>query len=67
MNKSVVIRLVWDRRNPEEVKAAEAKFREHVRGGWLAYYLDANKERVQVFVFNPDLGEVFLIPLVEGG
>ncbi len=63
----VIIRLAWDREDQEEVKRAEAKFKEYVRSGWLAFYLNADKEKVQIFSFNPDVEEVFLIPIVEGG
>ncbi|MDQ1281423.1 MAG: hypothetical protein QG670_2688 [Thermoproteota archaeon] len=65
--ESAIIRLSWNRNDLEEVKMAEAKFKEYVRSGWLAYYLNVDKEKVQIFSFNPDLEEVFLIPLVEGG
>lgn len=65
--ESVVIRLAWNGKDQEEVKRAEAKFKEYVRSGWLAYYLNEDKEKVQIFSFNPDIEEVFLIPLVEGG
>jgi hypothetical protein len=61
------VRLVWDKRNQEEVKLTEEKFRKYVQSGWMAYSVNIDKEKVQLFDFNPDLEEIFLIPLVEGG
>lgn len=65
--ESVIIKLVWNRRNQEEVKLAEEKFKKYIRSGWMAYSINADREKVQIFTFNPALKEIFLIPLVEGG
>lgn len=65
--ESVIIKLVWNRRNQEEVKLAEEKFKKNIRSGWMAYSINADREKVQIFTFNPALKEIFLIPLVEGG
>lgn len=61
------VRMVWNRQNPEEVELAEKRFNDYIRSGWMAYTVNADKKKVQLFNFNPDLKEIFFIPLEEGG
>jgi hypothetical protein len=62
-----MIRLSWDKENPEEVKLAERKFKEYIRRGLIAFGITADNGKTQIFTFNPELKEIFLIPIVEGG
>lgn len=62
-----VIKITWNKENPEEVRLAEEKFIEYTRQGWIAFSTTADGRRMQIFTFNPELKEVLLVLLVEGG
>ena len=61
------VKLTWNKRNQEEVRMAEKSFNEYIRSSWMAYCVNVDQRKIQIFTFNPDLEEIFLIPLEEGG
>ncbi|MFB0504950.1 MAG: hypothetical protein ACETWE_14120 [Candidatus Bathyarchaeia archaeon] len=62
-----MITLSWDREDPEEIASAEKMFIKYTRKGWLAFQVTSDNRKRQVFSFDPKLGSVQLVPLVEGG
>ena len=61
------ITLSWDKGDPEETASAEKVFTKYIRKGWLAFHVTSDNRKRQVFSFDPELGRVQLVPLVEGG
>jgi len=61
------ITLSWDKGDPEETASAEKVFTKYIRKGWLAFHVTSDNRNRQVFSFDPELGRVQLVPLVEGG
>lgn len=62
-------RIVWDKRNPEEVDNARATF-DRMRGkGYLAYAVDpANAEKgAQLTAFDPGAEKIIFAPAHRGG
>jgi len=62
-----MVTLSWDKEDPEEIASAEKMFIKYTRKGWLAFQVTSDKRKRQVFSFDPKLGSVQLVPLVEGG
>jgi len=63
--KGANIILAWDRGDPEDVEKAESFFAELTRQGWLAARRENKLQRV--LTFKPEYGELWFIPLSEGG
>ena len=59
------IRLIWERGDGEDVEKARAFFVKLTRQGWLAARRDGEYKRV--LEFKSDYGELWFIPLSEGG
>jgi len=62
-----MITLSWDKEDPEETASAQKMFIKYIRRGWLAFQVTSDNRKRQVFSFDPELGKVQLVPLVEGG
>lgn len=62
-----MITLSWDKEDPAEIASAEKMFTKYIRKGWLAFQVTSDNRKRQVFSFDPKLGSVQLVPLVEGG
>lgn len=62
-----MITLSWNKEDPEEVASVENMFKEYTRKGWLAFALTLDNRKKQLFSFDPELGRIQLVPLVEGG
>ena len=62
-----MITLSWDKEDTEEIASAEEMFIKYIRKGWLAFQVTSDNRKRQVFSFDPELGRVQLVPLVEGG
>lgn len=62
-----MITLTWDKEDPEETASAQKMFTKYIRSGWLAFHVTSDNRKRQVFSFDPELGKVQLVPLVEGG
>jgi len=62
-----MITLSWDKEDPEEIASAGKMFIKYTRKGWLAFQVTSDNRKRQVFSFDPKLGSVQLVPLVEGG
>lgn len=58
-------RMIWDINDPSEIREAHSIFSRYVRQGWIAAVRDEELKRV--LVFKSDYGEIWFIPLVEGG
>lgn len=65
--KGRIFRISWNKNSAEEIASAEKKFKELIRQGWFAFTVKAGNKKVQIFDFNPEHEEIFLIPLTEGG
>ena len=59
------LRLIWQKGNAEEARAAET-FKEYVSRGWLAVG-EASGIKKQIFAFNPSFDRIVLSPLMVGG
>ncbi len=59
------IRLVWESGDKEDVERARKFFVELTRQGWLAARRDGEYKRV--LEFKADYGELWFIPISEGG
>jgi hypothetical protein len=59
------IRLTWESSNGRDVNEAREFFSRQTRQGWLA--ARRNSEYKRVLEFNPEHGELWFIPLSEGG
>lgn len=56
-------RLVWDRRNPDEVREAAQKYAELVEDGYTAYVATSDGSRGhRIDMFDPALEEVVMVP-----
>ena len=62
-------RLVWDRRFPDQLKEAQAKFYELIKKGYLisAVSQDGKKEERLLHRFDPYAEELICTPAVAGG
>jgi len=59
------IRLTWVCEDGEDVERARELFMKFTRQGWLAARRDGEYKRV--LEFRPDYGELWFIPISEGG
>ncbi len=55
-------RVVWDRRDPGQVREAHAKFTELMQRGYTAYAVVRGKRSHKLDHFNPSLEEVLFVP-----
>jgi hypothetical protein len=58
-------RLIWDINNPNETRDAQDIFFKYVKQGWIAAVREDELKRV--LKFNSSYGEIWFIPLAEGG
>ena len=58
-------RMIWDINNPTEVREARETFFKFVKQGWIAAV--RGEELKRVLKFSSSYGEIWFIPLVEGG
>jgi hypothetical protein len=59
------VKLIWNTIDAEDIEEAEAFFVKLTKQGWLALKFEGKYSRVVEFI--PDLGELWFIPLSEGG
>ena len=59
------IRLTWETDNVEDIEKARDFFSGLTRQGWLAVRSDGESKRV--LDFRPEYGELWFIPIAEGG
>jgi len=59
------IRLTWESGDEEDVERAKELFMKLTRQGWLAARRDGEYRRV--LEFRPEYGELWFIPISEGG
>jgi hypothetical protein len=57
--------MIWDIEDPEDVKKAYDTFLQYVKQGWIAAIRDKDLKRV--LEFQAEYGELWFIPLAEGG
>ena len=58
-------RMIWDINDPNEIREARNTFFKYVKQGWLAVVHEEELKRV--LKFSSSYGEIWFIPLVEGG
>ncbi len=59
------IKIVWDPNDSEDIEIAREFFSNQTRQGWLAAVRHAEYHRI--LEFNSEIGELWFIPLSEGG
>jgi hypothetical protein len=57
----------WDKRQPETVEAAAARFAEHVTPGRMAFRLDGPGQTRLIKQFDATAPEILIVPAVQGG
>lgn len=60
-------RVTWRMEDPEEISRAEELFKKYLMKGWIAYTVTSDKRKIQIFIFNPELNEIVLVPVISGG
>lgn len=61
-------RVVWDRRNPDEVKDAYKTFNELLEKGYRAYATNSDGSKGhEISEFNPGLEEIIMVPATVPG
>ena len=62
-------KLIWDPTDDSDVKRARKEFNQALREGLVAYKQVArvSKVRKEIRRFDPNLGEVLLVPQLVGG
>jgi len=63
--EGVRIRVTWESQNEEDVRKAGEFFANLTKQGWLA--ARKNGEYRRVLEFTPKYGELWYIPIAEGG
>jgi hypothetical protein len=58
-------RMIWDINDPNEIWEARNTFFEYVKQGWIAAVREGELKRV--LKFSSSYGEIWFIPLAEGG
>ncbi len=56
---------MWDPRDSEDIETAMEFFLNQTRQGWLAAVYHAEYQRI--LEFDSEYGELWFIPLIEGG
>ena len=56
--------LVWEKENDEDVEKAKMYFNKLTKQGWLA---TKSERKLRILEFKPEYGELWFIPLSEGG
>ncbi len=68
MDENGDTRLQWNRKNPEEVDAARARFNQLKHRGYLAYKVDASGRQGEVLdAFDPNEQRIIMAPQMVGG
>jgi hypothetical protein len=57
--------MIWDINDPNEIWEARNTFFEYVKQGWIAAVREGELKRV--LKFSSSYGEIWFIPLAEGG
>lgn len=58
----------WSPESPSEVQAAQDKFDQYIKQGFIASKIvDRGKRGVPVTKFDPDAEEIFMLELADGG
>ena len=57
--------IIWDIEDPEDAKKAYDAFLQYIKQGWIAAIRDEELKRV--LEFQAKYGELWFIPLAEGG
>lgn len=62
-------RLVWDKRFPDQMKEAQAKFYELIKKGYTIFAVnkDGSRSHRKLFRFEPDAEELLAVPMITGG
>ena len=63
--EGITKKLTWQSEDEEDVNRALEFFRKLTRQGWLA--VKKNDEYKRVLEFRPEYGELWFMPIVEGG
>jgi len=62
------IMIRWDIKNKRDIEEARRFFKDLTSQGWLATYISKeNGKRRRALEFTPTQGELYFIPLSEGG
>lgn len=57
----------WDPKLPETVREAEARFRENLTPGRMAFRLDGPGQSRPIREFDAKAPEILLVPAIQGG
>lgn len=61
-------KLIWDRKNEDEVEAAKEMFKKLRKKGYLAYTVTKDGSKGEVIKdFDPDAEKIILSPPIAGG
>lgn len=60
-----MIQITWKVNDADDVEKARRYYMRLTRQGWLAAVREAEMRRI--IEFKPEYGELFFIPLAEGG
>jgi hypothetical protein len=63
--KAAEIKITWEKEDKAETEKAKKFFEKMTRQGWIAAVHDGELRRI--LEFTPKYGEMWFIPLVEGG
>jgi hypothetical protein len=68
LNQNGDDRVIWDRREPSEVKEAYKKFKELLTKGYVAYAATSDgRKGHKITEFDPGLEEIILVPHTKPG
>jgi hypothetical protein len=59
------VRVTWEIKDEDDVDRARRYFTKLTNQGWIA--ATRNDEYKRILVFQPQLGELWFIPMAEGG
>ncbi len=57
----------WDKKHPESIAEAEARFAEHFTPGRLAFRLDGPGKTTPIKRFDVSAPEILIVPAIQGG
>ena len=61
-------KVIWDKDNEDEVEAAEEQFDTLINKGFRAYKVGKKGEATkEIKKFDPKLGKIILVPIIDGG
>lgn len=61
-------RIMWDPRDPDEVKLAERHFKDALKKGMAAFKVDkSGGTGEQIRAFDPNAGKIIMVKQLQGG